>query len=153
MFIPQPQNMHLPLMTVKKNSCDSFFSLRSIVRYVHHWGWCQHIWAVWGEDSLLLGVCYSQPVLYFSHNPSCIGPGNQKDEEEYEWQGVKRVVGCLFTQLLKWPWGAHSWQHPTDDDACLYCVCERVGGWKASSHTQTSCYNGEVSAHTLSLRN
>lgn len=50
-------------------------------RYLHHWGWCQRIWAAWGGDCLSRGVYYSRPALCFSHIPSCIGPEKQKQEK------------------------------------------------------------------------
>lgn len=66
-------------------------------RHLHHWGWCQHIWAVWGEDSLWRGACCSQPVLLSSHIPSCIGPEDRNIKNSVS-KKMRKCVDEVYSQ-------------------------------------------------------
>lgn len=73
-FVFHKISFFIKLDVVKKSFYIVFF------RHLHRWGWCRHIWAVWGEDCLWRGACCSHTALYSSRIPSCIGPENRSME-------------------------------------------------------------------------
>lgn len=120
-------------------------------RHLHHWGWCQHIWAVSGEDSQWLGACCSQTVLFSSRIPSCIGP---KDKMQKREQSVltrcNYMVDTLTHITSHWhsqSWWVIIWMYLLFPKFWMFALCMKcVGGyelywsWKTSSHSLISCY-------------
>lgn len=139
--------------------CNIYIFLIFFFRHLHHWGWCQHIWAVLGEDSLWRGACCSHTALSSSHIPSCIGPENRNKENRV---GKKKT--CVDEAY------SHGWYTVTIQSLLLeqhvflcrflkwrmFALCVNV--WVAMRYTVAEkplhivtliyCYWGRVKLHT-----